>query len=131
MGCGMNETLVVELVRQGGFAILCGVMFWVYRRDSMVWAVKQSETASAFMAFGERTATSLTSVSEALRQQSDVLRTLERHLAANHLCPVTQVTTELLRDRAQGGLHVHERLEDVVRSALKARQGELEPREGK
>ena len=127
----MSETLLVELVRQGGFAILCGVMFWVYRRDSMAWAVKQTETASAFMAFGERTATSLTSVSEAMRQQSDVLRTLERHLSANHLCPVTQVSTELLRDVGRGDNRSQHRLEELVRQAVVHSAVEGIPRESR
>lgn len=127
----MTDSLLVELVKQGGFALLCGVMFWVYRRDSMAWAMKQSETASAFMAFGERTATSLTQVSEAMRQQSEVLRTLERHLNSNHLCPITQVSTELLRENLAGAAHTHHRLDDVVRAAVTKAFDPPPPREGR
>lgn len=78
----MTDAVVVELFKQGGFAILCAVMFWMYRSDSRAWAQKQHETATAYMAFGERTATALTTVSEVMRQQSGVLERIERHLSS-------------------------------------------------
>lgn len=77
----MTESVFVEILKQGGFAALAGLMFFVYRADSKAWAQKQSETAAAFMGFGERTATALTQVSEALRMQSQVLERIERHLS--------------------------------------------------
>ena len=76
----MTESVFIEILKQGGFATLAGVMFFVYRADAKSWASKQSETASAFMGFGERTATALTQVSEALRLQSHVLERIEAHL---------------------------------------------------
>lgn len=128
----MSESVVVELVKQGGFALLCGAMFLLYRHDSKGWAAKQTETASAFMAFGERTAESLTRVSEALRRQSQVLERIESHLGENHLCPVTQVTTELLREARvdEGG---RRRLDSLMRTALGRAvrdHAEHDPREG-
>lgn len=130
----MSESLLVELVKQGGFALLCAAMFWLYRHDSKAWAAKQTETAAAFMGFGERTATALTQVSEALRRQSAVLERIEAHLGENHMCPVTQVTTELLRESRtdEGG---RRRMDGIMRAALvraaRGGSGTEEPHEGK
>lgn len=125
----MTEQLLIELVKQGGFAILCGVMFYVYRHDSKGWAQKQSETAQAFMAFGERTATALTQVSEAIRQQSTVLVQIDRNLNDNHLCPITQVSTEMLRDTTASDEPARRRVDALLRDALR-RAAETVPREG-
>ena len=122
----MTENLIVELVRQGGFAILCAVMFWVYRSDSRTWAVKQSESASAFMAFGERTAESMTRLSETLRQQSEVLRQIEEQLSRNHMCPVTQVTSEMLRETVRGDGPQRRRVDAILRAASGAAASEAE-----
>lgn len=128
----MTENIVVELVKQGGFAILCAVMFWVYRSDSRGWAQKQHETAAAYMAFGERTATALTGVSEVMRQQSGVLERIETHLRANHLCPVTQVTTEMMRDVVREDGPHRRRIDEVLRAAYDATHAPRvsPPREG-
>jgi hypothetical protein len=54
-----------------------------------------------------------------------ILDRIESHLRANHLCPVTQVTTELLRDTAEddGPTAVSKRraVDRLVREALAAR----------
>lgn len=92
----MTESFLIEIVKQGGFAILAGVMFLLYRKDAKQWAVKQSESASAFMTFGSNTATALTLVSETMRQQSTILSRIEERLAESHLCPMTQADARTL-----------------------------------
>lgn len=125
-----SESVMLELIKQGGFALLSAVMFLLYRHDSKAWAAKQTETASAYMAFGAETARALTQVSEAIRQQSQVLETIQHNLARNHLCPVTQVSTELLREAAQAPEGGRRRVDALLRQALR-QAGEPEPREGR
>jgi len=115
----VTEAFFAELLKQGGFALLCGAMFLVYRHDSKSWAAKQTETAEAYMKFGEKTATALTQVSEAMRQQSTVLAQIERHLNDNHLCPVTQVSTEMLRDTNGADEPARRRVDALLRDALR------------
>jgi hypothetical protein len=115
----VTEGFIAELIKQGGFAVLCGAMFLVYRHDAKGWAQKQTETAQAFMSFGERTATALTQVSEAMRQQAVVLTQIERHLNANHLCPVTEVTSEMLRDENASDGPARRRVDALLRDALR------------
>lgn len=127
----MTEGFIQELLKQGGFALLCGAMFMVYRHDAKSWAAKQSETATAYMAFGEKTAIALTQVSEALRQQAAVLTQIERHLNANHLCPVTEITSEMLRNMTGDDEASRRRVDGLLRNALRraAAEGPV-PREG-
>lgn len=115
----MTDSVLIELVKQGGFALLCGVMFWVYRQDSKGWAIKQSQTAEAFMSFGERTAASLTKVADGLQRQSVILDRIEQNLNANHLCPVTQVSTEMLREGMESPEGGRRRIDVILRAALK------------
>lgn len=115
----MTEGFIAELIKQGGFAVLCGAMFLVYRHDAKQWAAKQTESAAAFMSFGERTAQSLTQVSEVLRRQGEILSSIERHLSDNHLCPVTQITTEMLRTSSDGDVPQRRRVDTLLRSALR------------
>lgn len=112
----MTETFWVKLLEQGGFALLAAVMFFVYRKDAKEWAMKQSETATAFMGFGERTSAALTLVTETQRQQSEVLAQIELHLRENHLCPVTQVTTEMLRAAGAGDAPGRRRIDHILRA---------------
>lgn len=91
------DTLIAALVQQGGFAVLAGVILFFYRKDAKEWIKSQEQTAEAFMSFGEKTATALTQVTETLRLQAVVLQGIDASLRENHLCPVTQVSTELLR----------------------------------
>lgn len=121
----MTEQIIVEIVKQGGFACLCGAMFVFYRKDAKAWAEKQSQTAEAFMAFGERTSASLTQVSEVLRRQGEILSHIEQHLSDNHLCPVTQITTEMLRHAGEDGPQ-RRRVDVLLRDALKRAAG-VEP----
>lgn len=68
-------------VQQGiGFA-LAAFIFFLYRKDSITWANKQTETAQAFMAFGEKYAVAATQQANAMLRQSEILDRIERHLA--------------------------------------------------
>ena len=113
----MTESFLTRLLEQGGFALLCAALIWIYRHDSKAWAARQSETAAAYMAFGEKTATILTQVAETLRQQSVVLGRIDEHLDRNHLCPVTQVSSELLRDAADAG-PARRKVEQMLSTAI-------------
>lgn len=103
----MTESFWMEVLKQGGFAILAGVMFFVYRQDASRWAAKsaetaqtyaagqaasaqayahkQAESAQAFMAFGSETATSLTQVAETMRGMMGVLARIDERLASSQL----------------------------------------------
>lgn len=115
----MTESFIAELIKQGGFAVLCGAMFLIYRHDSKAWAAKQTESAQAFMSFGERTATALTQVSEVLRRQGEILARIESHLNDNRLCPVTQITTEMLRASGEDDTPSRRRMDNLIRDALR------------
>ena len=126
----MTEGFIQELIKQGGFAVLCGAMFLVYRHDAKQWAAKQTESAQAFMSFGERTATALTQVSETMRRQGEILSRIEQHLSDNHLCPVTQITTEMLRQAGEPDAPQRRRVDALMRDALKRAASDAPPREG-
>ncbi len=77
-----DNNVVQWLVQQGIGVAFAAAMFYVYRKDSMAWAQKQSESAQAFMAFGERYATAATTQALALARQADILDRIERKLGA-------------------------------------------------
>lgn len=114
----MSESVLVEVIKQGGFAVLCGAMFLFYRNDSKAWAQKQSETAAAFMQFGERAATALTQVGEGLRQQSLILEEIERHLTRSRMCPLSSVTTALMREAAVAPEGGRRRVDALLHAAV-------------
>lgn len=120
----MTESFLVELLKQGGFALLSGFIFWMYRKDAAVWAVKQTETAAAFMAFGERTAAALTLVSETMRQQSTVLERVEARLHESQICPISNITTEMFRSSIEspGRRKSDAAIEKMVERAENARR---------
>lgn len=61
---------------------MAAVVFWLYRKDSLAWAQKQSETASAFMAFGEKYAAAATQQAAAMARQAEILDRIERQFSA-------------------------------------------------
>lgn len=108
--------MLVEVLKQGGFALLSAAMFLVYRNDSKAWSAKQSETVSALMEYSARTSTTLTQIGETQAALTGILSRIEGHLDRNHLCPVTQVSSELLRDL--GSTPGRREVSRVVRDAL-------------
>ncbi|MBK9497050.1 MAG: hypothetical protein IPO08_21565 [Xanthomonadales bacterium] len=112
----MTEAMAVEVIKQGGFAVACLVMFLLYRSDSKGWQQKQSETVSALMGLSERTSTTLTKLGETQASLTLILARIETHLDRNHLCPVTQVSSELLRD--VGSVPGRRNVDRVVRDAI-------------
>jgi hypothetical protein len=78
----MSVEMFQWAVTQGVGVAFAALMFWVYRKDSLAWAQKQSETATAFMQFGERYAEAATRQAMALDRQAAVLDRIERHLSA-------------------------------------------------
>ena len=97
----MTASFLVELLKQGGFALLSGFMFWLYRKDSLEKARELKDSAAAYMAFGERTAQALTLVSEAMRQQSNILQQIDARLHDSYVCPITNITSEMLRQSSE------------------------------
>lgn len=122
----MNDSLLLALVKEGGFALLSAVMFLLYRHDAKAWIAKQNEQASAYMEFGERTAKALTQVSECMRHQSDVLARIEQHLTDSHMCPVTQLTTEIMRGPrgSQAKATMMRTVKQAIKDALDDASGE-------
>lgn len=94
----MPESLVLEVLRQGGFAVLCGVVVVLWRRDAQRWEQKAEDKAAAYMAFGERTAGALTQASETMRQMGGILERIEGHLARTYVCPVATGRPDLIRE---------------------------------
>lgn len=115
-GVWVTESVVIEMVKQGGFAVACLVIFLLYRSDSKGWQQKQGETVSALMGLSERTSTTLTRLGETQASLTLILSRIETHLDRNHLCPVTQVSSELLRD--VGSVPGRRSVDRVVRDAL-------------
>ena len=116
----MTEQVLIEVIKQGGFALLSAGMFVTYRMDSTRWAQKQEETVAALMEFSRATATTLTRIDETQRSLVGILARIEGHLSSNHLCPVTQVSSELLRDvnSTPGRRQVDRVVRDAVASAV-------------
>lgn len=78
----MESTFIQWVVQQGIGVAFAAVMFYIYRKDSITWAQKQSETASAFMAFGEKYAAAATLQATSLARQAEILDRIERHLSS-------------------------------------------------
>ena len=108
--------MVVEIIKQGGFALLSAAMFVIYRNDSRAWASKQAETVSALMDYSAKTSATLTQIGQTQAALTTILGRIEAHLDKNHLCPVTQVSSELLRDA--GGVPGRRQIDRVVRDAI-------------
>lgn len=121
----MTTDVMQWVISQGIGAVLAAVMFFIYRQDAKTWAAKQTETATAFMEFGERYSRALADVSSSIAKQALILDRIDKHLAQNHLCPVTQVTTELLRETAEEdgptATSKHRAIDRLIREALAAR----------
>jgi len=116
----VTETVLIEVLKQGGFALLSAGMFVVYRQDSRGWAQRQEETVAALMALSRTTAETLTRIDETQRSLVGILARIEGHWDKNHICPVTQVSSELLRDvnSTPGRRQVDRVVRDAVASAV-------------
>ena len=79
----MENSQVQWMLQQGIGVAFAAAMFFIYRKDSMLWAQKQSETAAAFMAFGEKYAAAATAQSMALQRQAEILDRIERQMATS------------------------------------------------
>lgn len=122
----MTESFLVELVKQGGFALLAGVMFLVYRHDAKVakddlrkvaeeYAKKQAESATAWMTFGQAQGALMERLTGAIER-------IEHRLDESTMCPVTSVTNEALREAMRDG-HAHSdrrRIDRVVAHAVRS-----------
>lgn len=78
----MTTDVLQWVITQGIGAVLASVMFLIYRHDSKAWIQRQTETAEAYMAFGERYSKALAEVAAGLVRQAQVLERIERHLSS-------------------------------------------------
>jgi hypothetical protein len=102
------------ILQQGGLLTVCGMLIWLLREQGK----RTQQTADAYMQFGAQYAEALTRVSESLTRQGHILDRIEQNLAANHLCPVTQVSTELLREAADSPGGGRRKVDTILRKAM-------------
>jgi hypothetical protein len=89
----------------------------------LVWLLREQgkrtqQTADAYMQFGAQYAEALTKVAEGLNRQGHILDRIEQNLSANHLCPVTQVSSELLREAADSPGGGRRKVDTILRKAI-------------
>lgn len=123
-----TEQIVQWAVSQGIGAVLALVMFLVYRADSKThtsaikalaeqYAVRQTESATAWMAFGKEQGSLMVRITSAIER-------IEERLDTVSSCPVTHVTTTTLTAAAERGLSTAGRetlaraIPEAVRSAI-------------
>lgn len=118
---------------QGIGAVLAFVMFMVYRKDakdnalaiktlSEAYARQQTESATAWMAFGQEQGALMARIAGALER-------IEERQESNAVCPVTQVTSEWLRDATREDAPQRRRADVLMRQAMR-RAADEAPREG-
>lgn len=123
--------MVQWAIGQGIGAVLALVMFLVYRADAKANAEKFREDAkahaeriakseSAWMEFGMQQGALMTRTVAALER-------IETRLEGPTLCPVTQVTGEILREQAAGAPQ-RRRIDEVMRTALQRQTAAAEGR---
>jgi hypothetical protein len=103
------------ILQQGGLLTVCGMLVWLLREQGK----RTQQTADAYMRFGAEYAEALTKVTEGLARQGVILDHIEQHLRANHLCPVTQVTSEMLREGMEAPDGGRRRVDAILRAAVK------------
>jgi len=129
----VTEQILIELIKQGGFALLAGIIFFVYRADQKANAKalldaherqlkqiaeisqRQTESATAWMQFGKEQGALMERIASTLER-------IETKQAETTTCPVTQVTTEALREAVSSGRPVpgRPRVDHIVAQAVRA-----------
>jgi hypothetical protein len=77
----MDNGFIQWLVNQGAGASLGVFMFLMYRKDSLAYAQRQTDSAAAYMAYGKEVGLALANVAASLVRHADVLDRIERHLS--------------------------------------------------
>jgi len=118
----MESEILRWLINQGVAVVAFAAMFYIYRQDAQRNLTRLEASAKTYMEWGERQGAMLTRNNDHLDKMAALLANIERQLHANGVCPVSQVSRDMLERAARAGEDAPSRTEIERRLARGIRQ---------